>query len=84
MKISVFRDCKILKNHKFITEDLWVRDGKIINPEKVFFDEKQEPNVEIFCNGALISPGLLDIQINGEHHRFPFEGKSYKIFINIL
>jgi len=66
MVIKVFRECKILRNHKFIKEDLWVRDGKIINPEKVFFDEKQQPTTEIFCNGALIAPGLLDIQLNGE------------------
>ena len=36
-----FKNCRILRNHKIITEDLWVRNGKIIDPEKIFFDEKQ-------------------------------------------
>lgn len=35
-----FKNCRILRNHKIITEDLWVRNGKIIDPEQIFFDEK--------------------------------------------
>jgi N-acetylglucosamine-6-phosphate deacetylase len=40
-----FHNCRILRNHKIIQEDLWVRNGKIIDPEKVFFDEKLRPDV---------------------------------------
>lgn len=60
-----FRNCNILRDHKIITEDIWVRNGKIVNPEKVFFDEKIRPDVKIDCKGALISPGFIDLQING-------------------
>lgn len=40
-KLIKFKDCRILRNHKISREDLWVRCGKIIDPEKVFFDEKK-------------------------------------------
>lgn len=40
-----FKNCRILRNHKIITEDLWVRNGKIIDPEKIFFDEKQKAHL---------------------------------------
>lgn len=65
-KLLQFRNCKILRDHAIITEDFWVRDGKIVDPEKVFFDEKISANVQIDCKGALIAPGFLDLQINGK------------------
>lgn len=40
-----FKNCRILRNHKVITEDLWVQNGKIIDPEKIFFDEKRKANL---------------------------------------
>lgn len=40
-RLIKFKNCRILRNHKIIREHLWVRNGKIINPEKVFFDEKR-------------------------------------------
>lgn len=42
-----------------------MRDGKIVNPEKIFYDEKITPDVRIDCGGNLISPGYIDVQING-------------------
>lgn len=40
-----FKNCRILRYHKIIKEDLWVRHGKIIDPEKVFFDEKRQAHL---------------------------------------
>lgn len=60
-----FRNCFILRDHRIIKEDLWVRDKKIINPEPVFFDEKITADVQIDCNGAIIAPGYIDLQVNG-------------------
>jgi N-acetylglucosamine-6-phosphate deacetylase len=65
-KLLQFRNCQILHDHAIITEDFWVRDGKIVDPEKVFFDEKISADVQIDCKGALIAPGFLDLQINGK------------------
>ena len=46
-------------------EDLWVRQGKILNPEKVFFDEKIPADVQVDCCGKILAPGFIDVQING-------------------
>ncbi|XP_032680664.1 N-acetylglucosamine-6-phosphate deacetylase isoform X3 [Odontomachus brunneus] len=63
--LKQFYNCKILREGKIQLENLWVRNGKIVNPEKIFYDEKIIPDVRIDCNGALISPGFIDLQING-------------------
>jgi N-acetylglucosamine-6-phosphate deacetylase len=65
-KVIQFRNCSILRDGKIIKEDLWTRGGKIINPEPIFFDEKDYADVQIDCEGALIAPGFIDVQINGE------------------
>ncbi|EZA59057.1 N-acetylglucosamine-6-phosphate deacetylase isoform X2 [Ooceraea biroi] len=63
--LKQFRNCKILRDGTMQEEDLWVRDGKIVNPEKIFYDEKVDSDIKIDCAGALISPGYIDLQING-------------------
>lgn len=65
-KLIQFVNCRILRDHKIIKEDLWVRNGKIVNPEKVFFDEKIQSEEKIDCKNAIIAPGFIDLQINGE------------------
>lgn len=47
-------------------EDLWVREGKILNPEKLFFDEKGSADIQLDCKGSIIAPGFIDVQINGK------------------
>lgn len=64
-----FTNCRLVRDHKLIQDDLWVRNGKIINPEPVFFDERSKAHRRIDCGGAIIAPGYLDIQINGKHTR---------------
>jgi len=68
-KLLQFKNCQILRDHTIITEDFWVRNGKIVDPEKVFFDEKISADVQIDCKGALIAPGFIDLQINGKECR---------------
>lgn len=63
--LKQFHNCQILRNGQILKEDLWVRNGKVIDPEKIFYDEKIEPDFEIDCRGALISPGYIDLQVNG-------------------
>ncbi|TDG41867.1 hypothetical protein AWZ03_011697 [Drosophila navojoa] len=60
-----FVNCRLVRNHQLIVDDLWVRDGKIINPEPVFYDERATANQRIDCGGAIIAPGYIDLQING-------------------
>jgi N-acetylglucosamine-6-phosphate deacetylase len=65
-QLKQFYNCRILRNGKILEENLWVRDGKIIDPEKIFYVEKIQPDVKFNCNGAVISPGFIDVQINGK------------------
>lgn len=64
-EIIQFKNCRIIRNHELIKEDLWVRNGRIINPEVVFFDEKKNAHQTIDSLGAIIAPGFIDLQING-------------------
>ena len=64
-QLKVFRNCYVLREHAIKKEDLWVQGGLIINPEPLFWDERRKFDTEIDCRGALIAPGLIDLQING-------------------
>ncbi|TDH03362.1 hypothetical protein EPR50_G00162450 [Perca flavescens] len=46
-------------------DDLWVREGKVLDPEKLFFDEKGYADKRVDCEGSIIAPGFIDVQING-------------------
>lgn len=63
--ILQFTNCRILRDHKLQREDLWVRDGRILDPEKLFFDEQGYADRRVDCEGNIIAPGFIDVQING-------------------
>lgn len=63
--IIQFVNCRIVYKSRIIKEDLWVRDGLILNPEKIFFTEKKAADIKIDCKNLIISPGFIDLQING-------------------
>ena len=65
--ILQFRNCYILRAHDIIKDDFWVCNGKILNPEKVFFDTKVKADIQIDCDNSLICPGFIDVQINGNN-----------------
>lgn len=61
-----FRNCRVLRGGKVVKQQLWVRDGKIIDPEPVFYSERRKPSVVVDCNNALLVPGFIEVQINGK------------------
>ncbi|CAL9692806.1 unnamed protein product [Knipowitschia caucasica] len=63
--ITQFVNCRILRDHQLQREDLWVRQGRILDPEKLFFDEKGFADERVDCGGDIIAPGFIDVQING-------------------
>ncbi|XP_034239717.1 N-acetylglucosamine-6-phosphate deacetylase [Thrips palmi] len=63
--ILQFTNCFIIRDHSVVKDDLWVRNGKFIDPEKVFFDEKTPASQKHDCAGALIAPGFIELQVNG-------------------
>jgi len=72
----------MLRHHQIICDDLWVRDGKILNPENVFFDERVRADVVVDCRELLLVPGFVDVQINGMIHMQPFYGHYVFVFIS--
>lgn len=63
--ITQFVNVRILREHQLQREDLWVRDGRILDPEKLFFDEKGFADERVDCEGSIMAPGFIDVQING-------------------
>ncbi|XP_061556117.1 N-acetylglucosamine-6-phosphate deacetylase isoform X3 [Phycodurus eques] len=63
--ITQLLNCRILRDHRLQREDLWVREGKILDPEKLFFDEQAYADERVDCGGAIVAPGFIDVQLNG-------------------
>ncbi|KAL7670972.1 hypothetical protein ACOME3_005887 [Neoechinorhynchus agilis] len=64
-KIIKFTNCRIVKDGNFVQRNIWVRNGKFIDMQKVFYDEKRRWDMEIDCKNRILAPGLIDVQING-------------------
>lgn len=61
--VIVFRNCTVLRNHELTKQDFWVRGGKIVDPEILFFDENRSYDQEHFCeDGDIIAPGMLNLK----------------------
>lgn len=68
---------RVLRGSQFVRESLWVEDGKILDPQKVpiircqalyfkiFFDRRERPAFRVNCEGLIIAPGFVELQING-------------------
>jgi N-acetylglucosamine-6-phosphate deacetylase len=71
--ITKFTNCKLVKNGKLVEEDLWIssRNGKILNGQEVFYSHKAAPDQVIDLGGRILSPGFIDVQVNGAF-RFDF------------
>ncbi|XP_022372378.1 N-acetylglucosamine-6-phosphate deacetylase isoform X2 [Enhydra lutris kenyoni] len=60
-----FTNCRILRGRSLLREDLWVREGRILDPEKLFFEERRVADEQRDCGGCILAPGFIDVQING-------------------
>ena len=60
-----FKDCTLLKDGKLVEGDVWVREGKIIDPLKLFYCERQLPDRVVDCSDLIAAPGFIDLQVNG-------------------
>uniref|UniRef100_A0A914CB54 N-acetylglucosamine-6-phosphate deacetylase n=1 Tax=Acrobeloides nanus TaxID=290746 RepID=A0A914CB54_9BILA len=64
-KLLQFINCKTPRNDQLSDEDVWVINGKIVDPEKVFYDMRRVADIQVDCQGLILSPGFIDIQLNG-------------------
>ena|SRR5271170_135924 len=62
-----FTNCRLAINGVLVEKDLWIDStkGVIVDPQKVFYDNLAMPDRIINLGGKIISPGFIDIQING-------------------
>lgn len=62
-----FTNCRLVKNNRLVYEDLWIseRTGRILNSQKVFYEYRVGPDEVIDLGGRIVSPGLIDVQLNG-------------------
>lgn len=51
--------------HFVCREDLWVRGGRVLDPEKLFFEERRVADEQRDCRGCILAPGFIDVQMNG-------------------
>lgn len=65
-KIIRFSNVRIIRDGKIIKENFWIKNGKILNPEPLFFLEKESFDLDFDCQNLLISPGYIELQINGK------------------
>jgi N-acetylglucosamine-6-phosphate deacetylase len=66
-RITKFTNCRILKGEELVTQDLWVSSstGKIIQSQEAFYSELCVPDETVDLGGRIISPGFIDVQLNG-------------------
>ncbi|CAO3628032.1 unnamed protein product [Mucor fragilis] len=65
-KITKIINGRLLRNHEIVENSyIYIQDGKIIDAFHSFFDEQREPDHIIDAKGAIVSPGFIDLQING-------------------
>jgi N-acetylglucosamine-6-phosphate deacetylase len=67
--ITKFTNCRLLKGDELLPGDLWVSSitGKIIHSQTTFYDELSLPDRTIDLGGRIVSPGLIECQLNGAY-----------------
>ncbi|KAI8674738.1 N-acetylglucosamine-6-phosphate deacetylase [Fusarium keratoplasticum] len=65
--ITKFTNCRLTRGDNLVSEDLWVSShtGTILSSQATFFDSGTLPDRIIDLGGRIISPGLIDVQLNG-------------------
>ncbi|KAH9067634.1 Metallo-dependent hydrolase [Lactarius vividus] len=65
-----FTNCLLpMEDGSLVEKDLWIdeRRGVVVDSQKTFFLRKQRPDRVINMQGNIVSPGFIDIQINGAY-----------------
>jgi len=72
-RVTKFTNGRLLKNGQLVSGDLWVSSetGRIISPQSAFYSSHLKADSIIDLQGRILSPGFIDVQING-YHNFDF------------
>ncbi|KAG6041269.1 hypothetical protein E4U41_005196 [Claviceps citrina] len=65
--LTKLTNCRLVKGDALVAEDLWVSSitGTIIDSQASFFDELSLPDETIDLGGRIVSPGMIECQLNG-------------------
>ncbi len=65
--LTKFTNCRLLRGDKLVSGDIWVSSvtGKIVNSQAAFFDELVLPDETVDLGGRIVSPGMIECQLNG-------------------
>ncbi|KAI0365927.1 Metallo-dependent hydrolase [Pilatotrama ljubarskyi] len=66
-----FTNCLLpTEDGSLVLKDLWIdeRRGVILDSQRTFFQRKERPDRTIDLGGNILSPGFIDIQINGAYN----------------
>ena len=62
--VTRFTNCRLLRDHQLRLEDLWICKGVIIDPQVLFWEGRTADST-VDCQGCIIAPGYIDLQLNG-------------------
>lgn len=64
-----FTNCQLVKGTELVQEDLWISSitGKILNGQEILYGHLTAPDDIIDLGGRILSPGLIDVQLNGAY-----------------
>ena len=64
-----FTNCRLVRGHALLHDDLWVQDGRVVDPAKRFWEasvlNEFAADATVDCRGLIVAPGYIDVQING-------------------
>lgn len=67
--VTKLTNCRLVRGDALVHADLWVSaaTGKILHSQSSFYDECLVPSEVIDVGGRIVSPGLIDCQLNGAY-----------------
>jgi N-acetylglucosamine-6-phosphate deacetylase len=67
--VTKFTNCLLARGNALVNEDLWVSSatGKILNGQEILYEHRTAPDNIIDLGGRILSPGLIDTQLNGAY-----------------
>lgn len=65
--ITKFTNCRLVVGDSLVDGDVWVSSvtGKILQSQAAFYDERVLPDETIDLGGRILSPGMIECQLNG-------------------
>lgn len=65
--ITKFTNCRLVRDDHLENGDLWVSSvtRAILSSQATFYDDKALPDRVVDLGGRIVSPGLIDVQLNG-------------------